>query len=117
MDYFCYYVLCLLYFCACSLQPCKGLTSWFSFVMLYFVFVTSPCDIKGQVWYWIVSIPDLCHLSYNYIYILSSICFLGCGYDEISSIVKGISNIFWEYTCGPDYVARKHESTTLGVQL
>ena len=42
----------------------KGLTSWFSFVMLNFVFVTFPCGILGQVWYLIVSIPDLCHLTY-----------------------------------------------------
>ena len=28
------------------------------------VFVTFPCGILGQMWYLIVSIPDLCHLSY-----------------------------------------------------
>ena len=28
------------------------------------VFVTFPCGILGQVWYLIVSIPDLCRLSY-----------------------------------------------------
>ena len=33
-------------------------------MMLNCVFVTFPCDILGQVWYLIVSIPDLCHLSY-----------------------------------------------------
>ena len=27
-------------------------------------FVTFPCGILGQVWYLIVSIPELCHLSY-----------------------------------------------------
>ena len=27
------------------------------------VFVTFPCGILGPVWYLIVSIPDLCHLS------------------------------------------------------
>ena len=31
---------------------------------VYLVFVTFPCGILGQVWYFIVSIPDLCHLSY-----------------------------------------------------
>ena len=41
----------------------KGLTSWLSFV-LNFVFVTSPCGILDQVWFLIVSILDLCHLSY-----------------------------------------------------
>ena len=27
-------------------------------------FVTFPCCILGQMWYLIVSFPDLCHLSY-----------------------------------------------------
>ena len=42
----------------------KGLTSWLSFVMSYCLFVTFPCGILGQVWYLLVSIPDLCPLSY-----------------------------------------------------
>ena len=33
---------------------------------VYCGFVTFPCGIPGQVWYLIVSIPDLCHLSYFY---------------------------------------------------
>ena len=37
----------------------KGLTSWLLFVMFNCVFVTFPCDILGQVWYSIISIPDL----------------------------------------------------------
>ena len=42
----------------------KGLISWLSFVMFNCVFVTFPCDILGQLRYLIVSIPDLCQLSY-----------------------------------------------------
>ena len=42
----------------------KGLISWLSFVMSYCVFVIFPCGILGQVWYLIVSIPDLCPFSY-----------------------------------------------------
>ena len=42
----------------------KGLTSWLLFVMFDCVFVTFPCGILGQVWYLIVSIPDLCCLFY-----------------------------------------------------
>ena len=42
----------------------KGLTSWLSFVVLNCVDVTFPFGILGQVWYLIVSIPDLCPLSY-----------------------------------------------------
>ena len=42
----------------------KGLTSWLSFMMFNCVFVTFPCGILGHLWYLIVSIPDLCRLSY-----------------------------------------------------
>ena len=42
----------------------KGLTAWLLFVMFNYVFVTFPCGILGQVWYLIVSIPDLCRISY-----------------------------------------------------
>ena len=41
----------------------KGLTSWLSFVVLNCVVVIFPFGILGQVWYLIVSIPDLCPLS------------------------------------------------------
>ena len=41
----------------------KGLTSWLLFVMFY-CFFTFPCVILGQMWYLIVSITDLCGLSY-----------------------------------------------------
>ena len=42
----------------------KGLTSLLSFVMFNCAFITFPCGILGQVWCLIVSIPDLCYLSY-----------------------------------------------------
>ena len=42
----------------------KGLTSWLSFVVSNCEFVTFPIGILGQVRYWIVSIPDLCTLTY-----------------------------------------------------
>ena len=48
----------------CLLMAGKGLTAWLSFVMSNCVFVTFPCGILGQVWYLIVSIPDLWPLSY-----------------------------------------------------
>ena len=41
----------------------KGLTSWLLLVMFIVVF---PCGILGQVWYLIVSFPDLCRLAYFY---------------------------------------------------
>ena len=69
MDHFCY--LCLvfimllrLFTAALRLPAGNGLTSWLLFVMLNNVFVSFPCGILGQVWYLIVSIPDLCRLSY-----------------------------------------------------
>ena len=74
----------LLFFCSvlCLLCPCvrlficalwspagKDLISWLSFVVSNCEFVTFPIGILGQVWYLIVSIPDLCTLTYlTYIY-------------------------------------------------
>ena len=42
----------------------KGMTSWLLYVALNCVVVTFPFGIPGQVWYLVVSIPDLCPLSY-----------------------------------------------------
>ena len=62
MDHLCYFCLVLLCFHArlfvdALWSPAgKGPTSWLSFVM-------SNCDV-GQVWCLIVSVPDLCPLSY-----------------------------------------------------
>ena len=43
----------------------KGLTSWLLLVLfIVFFVITFPCGILGQVWYLIVSFPDLCRLSY-----------------------------------------------------
>ena len=69
MDHLCYFchvfvMLSRLFIAALCSPTGKGLTSWLSFVMFNCVFVTFPCGYFGQVWYLIVSIPDLCHLSY-----------------------------------------------------
>ena len=64
MDHLCY--LCLLFVVLWRLfiatlwsTAGKGLASWRLFVMFYFVFATFPCGIRGQVWYLVVSIPDV----------------------------------------------------------
>ena len=57
------YVSCLSRFLVCSLQPCGHLLVLLS-VMVSCVFVTFPCGILGYVWYLIVSVPDLCLLTY-----------------------------------------------------
>ena len=70
MDHLCYF--CLVLFCVHARlfvndlwSPVgKGLTSWLSFVMSNCHVVTFPCGILGQECCLIVSIPDLCHLSY-----------------------------------------------------
>ena len=71
MDILCFCsVLCLLCHCArlfnCALwSPAgKGLTSWLAFVVSNCEFVTFPIGILGRVWFLIVSIPDLCTLTY-----------------------------------------------------
>ena len=71
MDLLCFCsVLCLLCLCArlfiCALwSPAgKGLTSWLSFAVSNCEFYHFPIGIQGQVWYLIVSIPDLCTLTF-----------------------------------------------------
>ena len=69
MDHLCYFyivfvMLSRLLIAALWSPAGKGLTSWLSFVVLNGVTVTFPFGILGQVWYLIVSIPDLCPLSY-----------------------------------------------------
>ena len=64
-------VLCLVFlmlsrlFIAASWSTAwKGLPSWLLLVMFIVFFGTFLCGILGQVWYLIVSFPDLCRLSY-----------------------------------------------------
>ena len=53
-------------------QCCLVVTCWERADLLalvgdvYCIFITFPCGILGQVWYLIVSFPDLCRLSYFY---------------------------------------------------
>ena len=91
MDLLCFFCLCeRLFICALWSPAGKGLTSWLSFVVSNFpigilaqvwylivsipdlctltYFVTFLCRILGQVWYLIVLIPAFCHLSYFYSY-------------------------------------------------
>ena len=67
MDIFCY--LCFVFvmlsrlFIVALWSPAgQGLTSW----MFSSVCVTFPCGVLVQVWYLIVSIPDLCLFTYFY---------------------------------------------------
>ena len=53
----------------------KGLTSWLLFVISNCVLVNFPCGILCQVWYLIVSISDLCPLSYFSLLIILFIWF------------------------------------------
>ena len=69
MDHLCYLFLVLVIlsclFIAALWSPTgKGLTSWLLFVKFNCVCVTFSCGILGLVWYLIVSIPDLCRLSF-----------------------------------------------------
>ena len=61
------FVFCMLsrLFTAALWSPAgRGLTSWHLLVVCIVCFVTFPCGILGQAWCLIVSIPDLCRLSY-----------------------------------------------------
>ena len=68
MDHLCF--LCLVFlmlwrlFIVALWSPAgKGLTSWLLLVMFIVFLLLSHPGILGQVWYFIVSFPDLCHLS------------------------------------------------------
>ena len=68
--------ICVFMFCVshafASVHCCLVDTCWERADLLalvgdvYCIFVTIPCGILGQVWYWIVSFLDLCRLSYFY---------------------------------------------------
>ena len=55
-----------LFICALWSPAGKGLTSWLSFVVSS-VSLSLSIGILGQVWYLIVSIPDLCTITYFYL--------------------------------------------------
>ena len=48
----------------CLMTSCWEMADLLALVCdVYCISVTFPCGILGQVWYLIVLIPDLCHLS------------------------------------------------------
>ena len=62
------------------------------YVMFYCVFVTFPCGVLGHVWCLIVSIPDLCLLSY----------FALCTDNLLTRYMKSLnlpSMPLWMFTC------------------
>ena len=79
MDHLCY--LCLVFvmlsrlFIAAVWSPAgKGLTSRLLFVMFNCVFDAFLCGTLDQVWYLIVSFPDLCRHSYLDIFYWPNMC-------------------------------------------
>ena len=78
-DISCYY-LCFVFVCHTVLSvPCSLVdTCWeradlltLLYVVFYCVFVTFPYGDLGMVWYLIVSLPDLCLLSYIYFRVMA----------------------------------------------
>ena len=102
VDLLCFFsVLCLLCLCMrlfiCALwSPAgKGLTSWLSFVVS-----NCPIDILGQVWYLIVSIPDLCTPTY-FPYqqtIMGYLCPPAKSHLNGVSLADRYSPVFFKYT-------------------
>ena len=75
----CFFVSCVSHAFA-SVNCCTVVTCWESADLLalvgdvYCICVTFPYRILGLVWYLIVSVPDLCRLSYyDYVFVF---CFL-----------------------------------------
>ena len=71
MDLLCFFCLvfamplCASFICALWSPVGKRLTSWLSFVVSNCGLVSFPLVSWGQMWYLIVSIPDLCTLTYS----------------------------------------------------
>ena len=69
MDNFCYlcfvFVMVSCLFIEALWSPAGiGLTLWLSCLLCFIVFVTFPYSVLGQLWYLIVSISDICLLTY-----------------------------------------------------
>ena len=62
MDPFCYFVPCL--FLSYCLVWERADVFAFLCVMFSYLFITFPYGVLCQVWYLVVSIPDLCFLPY-----------------------------------------------------
>ena len=92
-----FHMLSRLFIAALWSSAGKGLTAWLLLVMFFCIFVTLPCSILGQVWYLIVSFPDLCSLSYFVMrrmpfLLLKNLNDISCGH--VSKCVM-LSIIFW----------------------
>ena len=76
-----------------SVHCCLVVTCWekadLLFVMFNCVFVTFPCGILGQVWYLIVLIPELCHISYLAQHLL--------GIQETQAVIDNSSCSLYHY--------------------
>ena len=93
MDLLCYlclvFVMLLRLFIAALWPPAgKGLTLLALLCDVKLCFVTFTCGILGQAWYMIVSIPDLCLLSYFH-HALSHL-----------SILRTAGNLYFKYENG-----------------
>ena len=70
MDHLCFFFASCVSHTFAPVHCCLMVTCWERADLLalvgdvYCIFVTFPCGILCQVWYLIVSFPDLCRLSY-----------------------------------------------------
>ena len=90
----------------CLVVTCWEMADLLALVCDVCVFVTFPCGMLGQVWYLIVLIPDLCHLSYFDMHhspltmdtihfrSLTSTPFDGFSQDKCQQILKASLNYF-----------------------
>ena len=76
-----------LFLCALWLPAGKGLTAWLSLVVSNCEFVTFQLVSWCEVWYLIVSIPDLCTLTYFSSRNFQMHCFLGALRVKAASIL------------------------------
>ena len=87
-----------LFICALWSPAGKGLTSWLSFVVSA-VSLSLPIGILGQVWYLIVSIPDLCTRTYFVLCCKLQVALYGLIVVQLTILLAQFSNVVvWAYT-------------------
>ena len=102
MDHLCYFLcFCARLFIDALWSPAgKGLTSWLSFVTSSCEVVTFP--LVSWVWCLIVSISDLCPLSYFYnMDVIYMYAVMYCLCQNLTVIFEPVSSKRYKLTCVP----------------
>ena len=111
-DWWILFIICVS--CVSVMLSCLflGLTSLLSCMWCFLVcfFVTLPNGVLGEVWYLIVSIPDLCLLPY---FTSAQTCSLMCRSGTVTTILNYLS--FFSHV--PSFLKRVYAASCRGILL